>query len=44
MEQEKEHPDTDGPGNVSIDEPTAPALDDKDPDEFDKQAEDQEES
>jgi hypothetical protein len=44
MERDKDQPDTtDGPGNVSVDEPTAPALDDKDPDEFDKQAEDQEE-
>jgi hypothetical protein len=45
MERETEQPDsTDGPGNVSVDEPTAPALDDQDQDEFDKQAEKQEEA
>ena len=36
--------DTEGPGNVSVDEPTQPAMKDTDKDEFDKQAEEQEES
>ena len=34
--------DTDGPGNVSVDEPTQPAMNDSDKDEFDKQADEQE--
>ena len=43
MEKENERPDeTDGPGNVSVDEPTQPAMTDVDKDEFDKQADDQE--
>lgn len=33
---------TDGPGSVSVDEPTQPALKETDQDEFDKQADKQE--
>ncbi len=39
MEKESDRPDsTDGPGNISVDEPTQPAMTESDEDDFDKQA------